>query len=538
MFVLILVALVAVLAAALYLLLERRYSTWKRKGVPGPPASVLSLSVSKVMLGQESVGDVTDRIYKEYRDCPVAGSYMFGNPLLHLHDPEIIKQVLIKEFQDFNGRGVSTIGSEADPLADHLFFLSGPAWKNLRVKLAPTFTSGKIKYMFETIRQSSYQLSDYLDERIEANGGAYCEDARPLMMRLFVDTISSVAFGIESNVVRNPDSEFYKAAQRAVAPTLSNALRSLLAMFGREIQQTFNVRASSASTTKFFLDLVRESVEYRETNKIDRPDMLNLLIQLKNKGFVDADKGDAKDKDSSPARQGAAGETRRLTTNEIAAQVFIFFIAGFESSSGTTSFTLYELAKQPALLERVHQEVDQVLADFDGKITYEAIMSLPYLEMCISETLRMYAPLAFITREAMVTRKVPLTELTVEKGTRLVVPTRALHYDPVYWPDPYKYDPERHTADKKATRPAAAYLPFGDGPRICIAGRLGMVQVKTALVRLLSKYTVSVGENEPAKVSMNPRSFTTTPDMPLNVIFKPRRPADGVQKRRQSVVSG
>ncbi|KAK3911614.1 Cytochrome P450 6k1 [Frankliniella fusca] len=535
MFAVILAAVAAVLAAAAYLFLQRRYSTWKRKGVPGPPASFLSLSVPKVWLGQESMGDVTDRIYQEYRDCPVAGTYMFGNPLLHLHDPEIIKQVLIKEFQDFSGRGVSTIGKDADPLASHLFFLGGTAWKNLRVKLAPTFTSGKIKYMFETIRQSSYQLSDYLDERIAAGGGAHCEDARPLMMRLFVDTISSVAFGIESNVVKNPQSEFYTAAKKAVEPSVSNALRSLLAMFGREIQQVFQVRSTNRETTKFFTEVVRESIEYRENKKIDRPDMLNLLIQLKNRGFVDADKAD---KDSTATRQEPAGNSIKLTTNDIAAQVFVFFIAGFESSSGSTSFTLYELAKQPKLLERVHQEVDQVLADHDGKITYEAIMSMPYLEMCINETLRMYAPLPFISREAMVTRKVPLTELTVEKGTRLLIPVRALHYDPVYWPDPYKYDPERHTPDKKATRPTAAYLPFGDGPRICIAGRLGMVQVKTALVRLLSKYTVSVGDNEPDKVPINPRSFATTPDIPLNVTFRPRRPADGIQKRHQSVASG
>ncbi len=124
------------------------------------------------------MGDAVERIYNEYRDCPVAGTYMFANPLLHLHDPEVIKQVLIKEFQvspaavlaapgqtaeqtsrlpdarfvliggepitiilprglfhdarvsvpqDFNGRGVSAIHPGADPLAAHLFFLSGPA---------------------------------------------------------------------------------------------------------------------------------------------------------------------------------------------------------------------------------------------------------------------------------------------------------------------------------------------------------------------------------------------------------------------------
>lgn len=69
---------------------------------------------------------------------------------------------------------------------------------------------------------------------------------------------------------------------------------------------------------------------------------------------------------------------------DLAAQVFVFFIAGFESSSGTTSSTLYELAKQPALLAKVLDEVDRTLAEHDGKISYESVMSMPYLDKCVS----------------------------------------------------------------------------------------------------------------------------------------------------------
>ena len=66
------------------------------------------------------------------------------------------------------------------------------------------------------------------------------EDARDLMLRLFVDTISSVAFGITTNVVRNPGSDFHKAALKSVAP--SNNLRFLLAIFVTEILSTFRIR--------------------------------------------------------------------------------------------------------------------------------------------------------------------------------------------------------------------------------------------------------------------------------------------------------
>lgn len=131
------------------------------------------------------MGDVADRVYKQFRDAPIAGTYVLGNPVLHIHDPDILKQVLIKEFQvrrlivnssvsssctfepslrrlvavqDFSGRGAKS-NPDYDPLSNHLFLQSGPMWRNLRVKLAPTFTSGKIKYMFQTILRSSEQLA-------------------------------------------------------------------------------------------------------------------------------------------------------------------------------------------------------------------------------------------------------------------------------------------------------------------------------------------------------------------------------------------
>jgi cytochrome P450 len=60
------------------------------------------------------------------------------------------------------------------------------------------------------------------------------------------------------------------------------------------------------------------------------------------------------------------------------------------------------------------------------------------------------------------------TDVTVEKGTRVLLPVFALHHDPKYYPDPERFDPERFCEEEKKKRPQFAYLPFGEGPRICI----------------------------------------------------------------------
>ena len=73
----------------------------------------------------------------------------------------------------------------------------------------------------------------------------------------------------------------------------------------------------------------------------------------------------------------------KISEKQMAAQVFVFFIAGFETTSSTTSFTLYELAKKPDVQDKVIEELTEVLKKHNGKVTYETIMDLPYMEMAV-----------------------------------------------------------------------------------------------------------------------------------------------------------
>ena len=101
-------------------------------------------------------------------------------------------------------------------------------------------------------------------------------------------------------------------------------------------------------------------------------------------------------------------------------------------------------------------------------IIFSQIMTLPYLDMVISETLRKYPVLAFLDRITLADYKVPNSDLVIEKGTPIFISMTGSHYDPRYFPNPEKYDPLRFTEEAKRARQNFVYFPFGEGPHSCI----------------------------------------------------------------------
>jgi cytochrome P450 family 6 len=85
-----------------------------------------------------------------------------------------------------------------------------------------------------------------------------------------------------------------------------------------------------------------------------------------------------------------------------------------------------------------------------------------------SETLRKYPPATNLIRECTKDYRIPGTDVVLEKDMKTIVPVLALHHDPKYYPEPERFDPERFNEDEKAKRHRYVYLPFGEGPRICI----------------------------------------------------------------------
>lgn len=134
-------ALLIGLITLAYFYAKRTYSYWERKGFTYvPDFNYVFGHFKSSFTQQENLGMVLLRIYNSTKE-PFIGIYSIFRPILMIRDTELVRNILIKDFNNFTDRGVHC-NEDYDPLSGHLFALPGQRWKNLRTKLSPTFTSG------------------------------------------------------------------------------------------------------------------------------------------------------------------------------------------------------------------------------------------------------------------------------------------------------------------------------------------------------------------------------------------------------------
>ncbi|KAJ6642416.1 putative cytochrome P450 6a14 [Pseudolycoriella hygida] len=491
------VLFISLLVAVLLLLtyyVKYLFSYWSRQGVP----SVKPLIPYGNFKGLGKLyfhGEVTQKLYNEMKgNGPFCGVYMFHVPIALALDLDFVKRVLIKDFQYFEDRGMY-YNEKDDPLSAHLFAIDGSKWRPLRSKLSATFTSGKMKFMFSTIIAIANEFKSTLDEML-LNKESMDIEMKDLLARFTTDVIGECAFGIECNSLKDPSAEFRNMGRLVFEKrTNGRVIGTILHLF-HDFARAMGVRITLPEVEKFFMRIVFETVQYREKNGVQRNDFMDLLIKMKNSDATD-----------------------RLSMQELAAQVFLFFLAGFETTSTVMAFALYELALNKDIQNKARKEIDNILRKHEGHFSYEAMMEMQYITQIFNESLRKYPPLGNIMRVTTKDYKVPNSNFILRKGTKVWIPAHAIHHDETYFPCPHKFDPDRFSPEEMSKRDNATFLGFGDGPRNCIGLRFGIMQAKIALVTLLSNYDLSICPQSKVPMEIAKKNFILTPSggMWLNV---------------------
>lgn len=363
------------LAISVVVFFKHRYTYWKKKGVeeygtPRIPFGCIQDIISQKTILPVFLRDIYD--YGKSKGLKYIGYYFFGSPMLVLTDLDLIRRVLQIDADVFLNRGFY-INEKDDPLSGHVFALDGEKWKTIRQKVTQTFTTGQLKIMFQTMAATSVKL--------EAVMKHFCEgeplDVRQIVSRFTSDVIASSGFGIEYNsLIEGTESEFlhygYKVFSPSPSPWLFLKLFSIK-MLPHSILRFAGVTVFEKGIRNFFTRIVRETVSYREENDVYRKDFLHLLIQLKNRGKLVND-GKVKGEMEGPGS---------ITLNELTAQVFVYFLGGFETSASGTSYALYSLAANQDVQNRARDEIIKTLENYDGVLCYDAVADMTYLQQIV-----------------------------------------------------------------------------------------------------------------------------------------------------------
>ncbi|XP_059044996.1 cytochrome P450 6B6-like [Achroia grisella] len=487
-------AIILVLLVLLYLYNVRNFDYWKKKGVVYAKPIIFFGCAAKMYLLLESAVTSLTNFYFEHPNEKFIGSFRSTAPSLVLRDPEMVKQVIISDFVYFHERGIVP-GKSLEPMFMNLFFGEGDLWRLLRQRLTPAFTSSKLKAMFPLI----VERAEHLRARtLKAAVNGHAIDARDLMARYTTDFIGACGFGLDADSLNDEDSAFRKLGVNIFTFSFRDGVVILLKDMFPTLTRKLRImgKIENELTT-----LVKEIIRKRNYKPSGRHDFIDLLLECKNQGTVIGESIENFNKDGTP-------KEAKLEFDDIiiAAQVFVFFAAGFETSSSATSYTLHQLAYNPEVQEKLHKEIDTVLAKYNNKLSYDAIKEMTYLEWSFKEAMRIFPSLGYLSRVCRRKYTFPGDILTIDEGVSVVVPIQAFHIDPQYWDNPQEFRPERFHPDEFNEIQKSIYLPFGDGPRNCIGARLGLMQSLAGLAAILSQFSVKPAPESKRQPTVDPTS--------------------------------
>ncbi|XP_061726406.1 cytochrome P450 6B2-like [Cydia pomonella] len=468
-----------VIVCCLYSFSTRGYDYWQKKGVQHEKPLPFIGSAGRIFAQKMSMTEYFTELYRKYPKEKLVGYYFSREKAVVLRDPELVKCVLITDFQYFYRRGINYHKDVVEPMFKNLFFADGDLWKLLRQRMTPAFTSGKLKAMFPLIVERT--------ERLQRTAAATAErgaevDVRDLMARYTTDFIGACGFGIDANSIDDEDAPFRKLGKRIFTPSLRDIIVTVAKWLAPDLFKC--LRTVAPEVEQDTLSLVRSIMEQRNYQPSGRNDFIDLLLELKQKGKIVGESIEHRNSDGTS--KIAELELDNLL---MAAQVFVFFAAGFETSSSATSYTLHQLALHPDQQAKCQQEIDGVLTRYGGKLCYEAVNEMKYLKMCFYESMRLFPSLGFLIRKCAKPYTFPGTDVSIDEGIAVIIPVQGLQTDEQYFDEPEQFRPERFHPDNRVEN--HVYLPFGEGPRACIGERLGLMQSLAGLAALLRQCSVA-----------------------------------------------
>jgi len=349
----------------------------------------------------------------------IYGLFTGRTPTYVVSDVDFLEEVYIKQFSSFHSRDLPKVLQVQTDGNVHLFRSSGARWRRQRHVLNPTFSSAKLKLMSPLVKGSIEAMLNKISQSENQEINIY-----DLYKRLTMDVICRCAFGIDTdmqNDVNNPyllkAGELFKVNIETVpmvklsnlVPILARPFHAIVfTLSGLQKQIVDNVplvgKILSELPGLWFLQRVQEVIDLRKDSQIkSRVDLLQLMMDVSTN-----------DKIIDYADENLM--SKLLHVNETLANIFLFMIAGYETTSTALAYSTYILATKPEIQQKLLEEINEKQWDnLNDSEIYDLVASLTYLDYFVREVLRMY-PISVKAMTRICNTTTTVRGHTVEQG--------------------------------------------------------------------------------------------------------------------------
>ncbi|XP_075548971.1 cytochrome P450 3A2-like isoform X2 [Dermacentor variabilis] len=449
-----LLAATAVILFYLYAARNRNY--WKKQNIAHEDFSLVIGPAMRIFF--KPFHEIDDQRYKKYGR--VFGIYEGGKPTLLVGEPELVKQVLVKDFPLLSNRRMNEL-----------------------IQACAEITS-------EHLKNAAQQKKDI--------------DVKQFYGHYALDVIARCAFGTKLDSHTDATNEFVTKARKAFSSGVTLPLLMLFLFPG--LMKALKVKAFNSEIFEYFKDVSVNIIQKRKDKHHRQEDFLQLMMDAQE-GALHETAESTPGKESaeifnldSEVKNDITFISKALSEDEALAQCVLFFLAGHDTTSSVLSYAAYLLALNPEVQAKLRMEVDECIASHGNEPSLDVVSKLPYLHCVVSEVLRMYPPAPRLERSAHEDYVLGDTGIRVPKGCVIGVPVYSMHHDSEFFPSPETFDPDRFSEENVGSIRPYSYLPFGAGPRNCIGMRFALQAVKLSLLH--SIHSVQLVPTEKTEVPL------------------------------------
>ncbi|PLX37655.1 MAG: cytochrome P450 [Hyphomicrobiales bacterium] len=372
-------------------------------------------------------------------------------PMVLVNSPALIKEAFGQKHSVYQRKSPQMRHALHPLLGDGLFISDGDVWSQRRKIVAPIIHTNRLSEFAPTMIEAAMERR----EAWLAAGDGTEIDVMSEMAKLTAEIICRSVFGKQLDAEHGDEIvDGFFHYQKHVDQTDIMSLLKIPDWLPRP--RGLRVRRAKNRVLAVLEDVISRTKEHEAGNENS---VVSTLIA-------------ARDEDGKPL-------SRAAIRNEAA----VIFMAGYETTANTLSWAWYILSQADWARERLHAELDEVLA---GRVpTLEDVKNLPYTRAIIEEVLRLYPPVPMLAREASSDETIGSHK--VEKGTIVLVCPWLLQRNPKLWKKPDNFVPERFLPDSGPAPSKYAYVPFSTGPRVCAGLTFGLTEAIICLAVLAQK---------------------------------------------------